>query len=87
MDKNDPGAQIIPFSGAFELKLFEMEEADRAKYQEDEKCHTMLDKIIVAGYKALQLEYFFTSGADEVKAWTIQVRIFTEAIIEHYLIF
>ena len=32
-----------------------------------------LDKIIVQGYKALQLMYFFTSGPDEVKAWTIQV--------------
>merc|ERR1711966_393826 len=24
------------------------------------------------GYKALQLLYFFTAGADEVKAWTIR---------------
>lgn len=32
-----------------------------------------LDKIILQGYKALQLQYFFTSGHDEVKAWTIQV--------------
>ena len=24
------------------------------------------------GYKALGLEYFFTAGPDEVKAWTIQ---------------
>ena len=32
-----------------------------------------LDKIIVQGYKALQLCYFFTCGPDEVKAWTIQV--------------
>ena len=24
------------------------------------------------GYKALQLQYFFTAGPDEVKAWTIQ---------------
>lgn len=43
--------------------------------------HTLssaLDKIIVQGYKALQLEYFFTSGPDEVKAWTIQVSILYE---------
>lgn len=32
-----------------------------------------LDKIVKTGYKALQLEYFFTCGKDEVKAWTIQV--------------
>lgn len=31
-----------------------------------------LNKIIVTGYKALQLCYFFTAGKDEVKAWTIQ---------------
>jgi obg-like ATPase 1 len=32
-----------------------------------------LEKIILAGYRSLQLCYFFTSGTDEVKAWTIQV--------------
>jgi obg-like ATPase 1 len=32
-----------------------------------------LDKIIVTGYRALHLIYFFTCGKDEVKAWTIQV--------------
>lgn len=36
-------------------------------------CYSALDKIIVQGYKALQLMYFFTAGHDEVKAWTIQV--------------
>jgi ribosome-binding ATPase YchF (GTP1/OBG family) len=33
-----------------------------------------LDRIILTGYRALQLCYFFTSGKDEVKAWTIQVK-------------
>lgn len=33
-----------------------------------------LRKIIKAGYAALQLEYFFTAGPDEVRAWTIRVR-------------
>uniref|UniRef100_A0A1I7YWN2 YchF-GTPase_C domain-containing protein n=1 Tax=Steinernema glaseri TaxID=37863 RepID=A0A1I7YWN2_9BILA len=36
------------------------------------ECTSALDKIIKTGYKALQLEYFFTSGKTEVKAWTIQ---------------
>jgi ribosome-binding ATPase YchF (GTP1/OBG family) len=35
---------------------------------------SVLEKIVVQGYKALQLCYFFTAGPDEVKAWTIQVR-------------
>lgn len=34
--------------------------------------HSSLTKIIVTGYRALQLIYFFTAGKDEVKAWTIQ---------------
>lgn len=73
VDKHDPGAMIIPFSGAFEQKLAEMADDDERKaFQEETKCNTNLEKIIVQGYKALGLQYFFTAGADEVKAWTIQ---------------
>jgi len=72
VDKNDPGAMIIPFSGGFEQHLVEKEtDEERAKYIEETKCASALDKIIVQGYKALQLCYFFTAGPDEVKAWTI----------------
>lgn len=74
VDKNDPGALIIPFSGVFEHKLVEeySDPALRKKFLEDNNTTSALDKIIVQGYKALQLEYFFTAGPDEVKAWTIQ---------------
>jgi len=73
VDKHDPGASIIPFSGAFEQKLVEFEtDAERKAYIEETKCDSVLDKIIVTGYKTLQLEYFFTAGPDEVRAWTIQ---------------
>lgn len=73
VDKNDPGAMVIPFSGAFEQKLMDMEsEEEKKAFCEETKCTTILEKIIVQGYKALQLQYFFTAGEDEVKAWTIQ---------------
>lgn len=72
VDKNDPGAIIIPFSGVFENKIIEMEEPERKKYLEEVQATSALDKIIIQGYKALQLQYFFTAGHDEVKAWTIQ---------------
>merc|ERR1719270_1454893 len=72
VDKNDPGAMVIPFSGAFEAKLLEMGEEEAKAYIEETKCTSSLDKIVVQGYKALQLQYFFTAGPDEVKAWTIQ---------------
>lgn len=72
VDKNDPGAAVIPFSGAFEHKLIEMDAEQRKAYEEEHKVTSVLEKIIVTGYKALQLMYFFTAGKDEVKAWTIQ---------------
>ena len=36
---------------------------------------SVLTKIIKSGYAALQLEYFFTAGPDEVRAWNIRVRM------------
>ncbi|XP_014669913.1 PREDICTED: obg-like ATPase 1 [Priapulus caudatus] len=71
VDKNDPGAMIIPFSGALETKLLEMADEERAPYLKEAGCTSALDKIITHGYKQLQLQYFFTTGPDEVKAWTI----------------
>lgn len=72
VDKNDPGALIIPFCGVFEHKLVEMDDAEREAYLKEQGTASVLAKIIVNGYKALTLEYFFTAGPDEVKAWTIQ---------------
>merc|ERR1712080_540756 len=69
VDKNDPGAMVVPFSGAFEQKLMDMEtEEERKAYCEETKCTSVLDKIIVQGFKALQLQYFFTAGEAAVKA-------------------
>lgn len=73
VDKNDPGAMVVPFSGSFEQKLMDMEtEEERKAYCEETKCTSVLEKIIVQGFKALQLQYFFTAGEDEVKAWIVQ---------------
>jgi len=72
VDKNDAGAMLIPFSGAYELDIVGLDDAAKEAYITEHKCNSALDKIIVQGYKALQLEYYFTCGPDEVKAWTIQ---------------
>lgn len=72
IDANDPGAILIPFSGMFENNIAEMNPAEKLEYEEESKVKSVLDKIIVTGYKALQLEYFFTAGPDEVRAWIIQ---------------
>lgn len=44
----------------------------KANFEAPVPVTTTLPKIIVAGYNALQLIYFFTSGSDEVRAWTIR---------------
>lgn len=72
IDSNDPGGVLIPFSGAFELKAIEMDPPARTEYFSQTGVSSALDKIIKTGYKALCLEYFFTAGKDEVRAWTIQ---------------
>ena len=74
VDKYDPGALVIPFSGALELRLQELSAEERQKYLEANMTQSALPKIIKAGFAALQLEYFFTAGPDEVRAWTIRVR-------------
>ncbi|XP_071101081.1 obg-like ATPase 1 [Haliotis cracherodii] len=75
IDANDPGATVILFSGALELRLADMGEDNEAKEAllKERNTQSALEKIIVTGYKSLNLIYFFTSGKDEVKAWTIQV--------------
>jgi obg-like ATPase 1 len=74
IDENDPGATLIPFSAAYELKMQEFATDDERKaYATETGANSVMDKIIVTGYKALQLGYFFTAGEDEVKCWTIQV--------------
>jgi len=71
VDKHDHGATLIPFSGTFESDLLDKDEDIRKTFCEEMGATSALDKIIVLGYKALQLQYFFTAGEDEVKAWTI----------------
>jgi len=73
IDANDPGAMCIPFSGALESDLVDLSsDEEREAFLKEKATTSALEKIIVNGYKALNLEYFFTSGKDEVKAWTIK---------------
>ncbi|KAI2663321.1 Obg-like ATPase 1 [Labeo rohita] len=71
-DKKHVRALVIPFSGGFENKYQDMTDEEKQKYCEENKTQSILTKIIKSGYAALQLEYFFTAGPDEVRAWTIR---------------
>jgi len=71
IDEHDPGSVIIPFSGSLELRLIDMSEEEKAATLKEIQATSALDKIVVNGYAALGLMYFFTAGEDEVRAWTI----------------
>jgi len=63
---------IIPFSAGLEAKLLEMAEEQKLELLAPNKATSSIPKIIKTGYSSLDLIYFFTSGADEVKCWTIR---------------
>ena len=72
IDQNTPGDLLIPFSVALEDRLSKLSEQEAA-----EELHTLgtksaLPRIAVSGYQALGLQYYFTCGPDEVRAWTIR---------------
>ncbi|KMP09639.1 GTP-dependent nucleic acid-binding protein engD [Coccidioides immitis RMSCC 2394] len=71
--KNSEGDPIIPLSVAFEERLTRFE-SDAAAEEECKKLGTKsaLPKIIVTMRQALNLGSFFTTGADEVRQWTIR---------------
>lgn len=66
---------LIPYSAEFESQVVdagkEDKEAQEAKAKELGGV-SMIDRIIRAGYKNLQLIHFFTAGQDEVRQWTVR---------------
>lgn len=63
---------MIPYSAAFEQELFDTPADLRPDFLKERNTISCLPKIITTAFKGLQLEYFFTAGPDEVKAWTIR---------------
>jgi obg-like ATPase 1 len=63
------GEKVVVISAEFEMMLLGMPEDERKKYLEEKKLKSVLDKVIIGGYKTLQMIHFFTSGPDEVRAW------------------
>ncbi|KAH8425803.1 YchF/Obg family ATPase [Aspergillus melleus] len=70
---NSPGDPLIPISVAFEERLTRFE----TEAQAEEECKTLntkssLPKVITTMRQVLNLASFFTTGADEVRQWTIR---------------
>lgn len=73
IDENMPGARAILFSVEWEQKYFDAQtEEEKAALEEADGVKSAFPAIIKTGYAALRLQYFFTVGPDEVRAWTIR---------------
>ena len=65
---------IIPAVIKVEHELATLEEDEQAEYLELlDMDEPVLNKVILAGYKLLNLETYFTAGPKEVRAWTINI--------------
>jgi len=63
----------IEISAKLEAELAELGEEDSKVYMADLGItETGLDKLVVAGYKLLDLVTYFTSGEPETRAWTVK---------------
>lgn len=78
IDANSPGDVMIPLSCSLENTLVAFSPEERQEYlksleqEAGAPVASALPKIITTGYSSLQLQYYFTAGADEVRAWTVR---------------
>lgn len=72
LDENMPMCRAIPFSVEWEQAHFHADDAGKAAMEEADGVKSAFPSIIKTGYAALRLQYFFTCGKDEVRAWTIR---------------
>ena len=69
LDTNIP---LLPVSAKIEMEMLEFSEEDRMAFLFDYGVTTNpMDIIISTCYKLLGLQYYFTAGEIEVRAWTI----------------
>ena len=67
------GMKSVRVYGATEMELEQLEPEDRAEFMKDLAItEPGRDRLIHEAYKLLGLISFFTSGSDEVRAWTLR---------------
>jgi GTP-binding protein YchF len=66
------GLEGLPLAGKVEMEISQLDESDRAVFLKDIGISELArDRFIRASYRLLNLISFFTTGEDEVRAWTI----------------
>lgn len=67
-------SKVVPICAKLEADMIEMTDEERKEFlTEMGLITTGLDNLIKASYDALGLQYYFTAGEKEVRAWTIPV--------------
>jgi len=70
---NAKGSTIIPYCGGYEEELQDLEsDAARAAQLTEDATTSAMNKMISTAFHMVHLINFFTSGPDEVRAWTIR---------------
>lgn len=72
VDEHERETVLIPYCADLERELSELDQAAKDARLAEIGVPSMLNKIVTTGYDKLNLMYFFTTGEDEVKAWTIK---------------
>ncbi len=68
-----PNTQVITICAELEMELAQLDENDRAVFQEDLGIEELaLGTLIRKSYELLDLVDFFTAGPQEVRAWTLR---------------
>ncbi|MGP1932392.1 MAG: DUF933 domain-containing protein, partial [Arsenophonus sp. ET-DL12-MAG3] len=64
---------VVPICATVEADIAELDENERDQFMIDLNIkNSGLNRMIIAGYKLLNLQTYFTVGIKEVRAWTIQ---------------
>lgn len=67
-------AVVVPISAALEAEIQALDESERAVFLADMNLtEPGLNRVIRAGYQALNLQTYFTAGVKEVRAWTVKI--------------
>lgn len=73
----DYNMPVVQISGKLEAELAELGPEEREEFLKDlgmnEYGKAPLDKVIMAGYQALGLQSYFTTGPKETRGWTINM--------------
>ena len=68
------GAEVVAICADIEAEIAELDTEEKQDFlSEMGQTQSGLDRLIIAGYKLLGLQTYFTAGVQEVRAWTINI--------------